>query len=50
VPLGQQFYEKGYTNVFILSGGIETFLESFTHYVDGDNVPVPAKKVVMEKE
>lgn len=50
VPIGQQFFEKGYTNVYILSGGIEKFLEDFTPLVEGDQVPTPQKKAVIEKE
>ena len=32
-------YEKGYDNVYLLSGGIEEFLLSFDHLVEGANVP-----------
>lgn len=32
-------YEKGYDNVFLLSGGIEKFLIEFNHLVEGKNVP-----------
>ena len=37
--------EKGYENVFLLSGGIERFLEDFTELIEGKQVPVPKKKV-----
>jgi hypothetical protein len=33
--------EKGYENTFLLSGGIEQFLEEFTDLVEGTDVPVP---------
>ena len=32
------FFEKGYENIFLLSGGIETFLEEFPHLVEGKSV------------
>lgn len=33
--------EKGYENVFLLSGGIEQFNEEFNHLVEGRDVPKP---------
>ena len=33
--------EKGYENTFLLSGGIEGFLEDHSDLVEGTNVPVP---------
>jgi len=44
----QLFYEKGYENIYLLSGGIEQFLEEFPHLVEGRNVPIP-KRVYQEK-
>jgi predicted sulfurtransferase len=35
--------EKGYDNVFLLSGGIENFNEEFTEMVEGKNVPKPRR-------
>ena len=35
------FVEKGYDNVFLLSGGIEQFNEEFHHLVEGRDVPKP---------
>jgi predicted sulfurtransferase len=35
--------EKGYENVFLLSGGIENFNEEFTEMVEGKNVPKPKR-------
>ena len=32
-------YEKGYDNVFLLSGGIEKFLIDFPNLVEGHNIP-----------
>ncbi len=32
-------YEKGYDNVFLLSGGIEEFLTNHNELVEGKNVP-----------
>jgi len=41
--------EKGYDNVFLLSGGIENFLEDYSDLVEGRNVPVP-KSLIAEQE
>jgi len=35
--------EKGYENVFLLSGGIENFNEEFNEMVEGKNVPKPKR-------
>ena len=32
-------YEKGYDNVFLLSGGIEEFIMSYDELIEGINVP-----------
>ena len=32
-------YEKGYDNVYLLSGGIEEFLFKYDHLVEGSNIP-----------
>ena len=45
----QLFYEKGYENIYLLSGGIENFLEEFPQLVEGRSVPTP-KKVAIEAE
>ena len=45
----QLFYEKGYENIYLLSGGIEQFLEEFPQLVEGRNVPTP-KKAFQEQE
>lgn len=37
--------EKGYENVFLLSGGIEAFLEDHLDLVEGKQVPMPKKKI-----
>ena len=41
--------EKGYENVFLLSGGIDQFNEEFHGLVEGRNVPVPRKQVEEEE-
>ena len=41
--------EKGYDNVFLLSGGIEQFNEEFHNLVEGRNVPKP-RKLIEEEE
>ena len=45
----QLLSEKGYENTYLLSGGIEQFLEDHTEFVEGRNVPIP-KKVIAEEE
>ena len=42
-------YEKGYDNVFLLSGGIEEFLINFENLIEGANVP-DIKKMKDESE
>jgi centrosomal protein CEP41 len=32
-------YEKGYDNVFLLSGGVEEFIQKHANLVEGKNVP-----------
>jgi hypothetical protein len=38
--------EKGYENTFLLSGGIEAFLEDYTDLVEGKQMPTPKKQVL----
>ena len=42
--------EKGFENTYLLSGGLEKFLEEFTELVEGTDVPIPQKKILEEKE
>lgn len=44
MPYGQVFAEKGFENVFLLSGGVESFLETYPECVEGTKVPVLPKK------
>ena len=37
------FFEKGYENVYLLSGGIEQFVEEFSQLCEGKQVPTPKK-------
>jgi centrosomal protein CEP41 len=39
--LALKMVEKGFENTFLLSGGIEKFLEECTDLVEGTNVPIP---------
>lgn len=39
-----QFIEKGYENVYLLSGGIEGFGQEIQEGLEGKNVPLFAKK------
>ena len=43
VPLAKHFFEKGFDNIFLLSGGIEKFLYEFPELVEGKKVPVLPK-------
>jgi hypothetical protein len=42
----QMLSEKGYENTFLLSGGIEAFLEDYTDLVEGKQVPTPKKQIL----
>lgn len=42
--VAQVFFEKGYENVYLLSGGIEQFTEEFHELVEGKSVPTPKKE------
>jgi len=42
--------EKGYDNVFLLSGGIEQFNEEFHHLVEGRDVPKPRSHLLEEEQ
>eukprot|EP00347_Sterkiella_histriomuscorum_P001952 403370035 len=48
--IATKLVEKGFENSFLLSGGIEKFLEEFTDLVEGTDVPVPVKKLKEEKD
>lgn len=43
VLAAQQLYEKGYENTYLLSGGIDQFLEEFPELCEGKAVPKPKK-------
>jgi 3-mercaptopyruvate sulfurtransferase SseA len=43
------FTEKGFENVFLLSGGCEEFLEKFSELCEGRQVPVPKSKIEAEE-
>ena len=42
--------EKGYDNVFLLSGGIDQFNEEFNPMVEGKNVPKPRQQAIEEEQ
>eukprot|EP01017_Pseudomicrothorax_dubius_P012527 TRINITY_DN15242_c0_g1_i1.p1 TRINITY_DN15242_c0_g1~~TRINITY_DN15242_c0_g1_i1.p1 ORF type:complete len:306 (-),score=69.18 TRINITY_DN15242_c0_g1_i1:65-982(-) len=44
IPFAAHLYEKGYENVYLLSGGIEDFLKDYPDLVEGKAVPVIPKK------
>lgn len=45
----QMFTEKGFENLYLLSGGCEGFLESFSHLCEGRQVPIPKSKVAADE-
>ena len=45
----QNFTEKGYDNLYLLSGGCEDFLEKFSDLCEGRQVPIPKSKVAADK-
>ena len=42
--------EKGYDNVFLLSGGCEAFLDDYADLVEGENIPVSKKQLAREAD
>lgn len=38
-PVAKQFHEKGFENTFLVSGGIEQFLQDFPDLVEGKHIP-----------
>ena len=50
VQYAQMLNEKGYENTFLLSGGIEAFLEDSPDLVEGVEVPVPRRAIEEEEE
>lgn len=49
-PQASLMVEKGIENVYLLSGGIEQFLEDFPEHVEGIDVPIPQKTIKAEAE
>lgn len=46
----QALSEKGYDNVFLLSGGCEKFLEEFSELCEGTQIPIPKSRIAAEQE
>eukprot|EP00347_Sterkiella_histriomuscorum_P023420 403334708 len=46
----QLFFEKGYENIYLLSGGCESFLEEFSQLCEGRSVPQPKKSPFEESK
>ena len=42
--MAQVFFEKGYENVYLVSGGIEKFAEDFPYLCEGKVQPVSSGK------
>ena len=47
IPYANNFFQKGYDNVYFLSGGIEEFAKNFPDYLEG---PEKEKYINMKKE
>ena len=47
IPYANNFFQKGYDNVYFLSGGIEEFEKYYPEYLDG---PEKDKYINMKKE
>ena len=43
----QLFFEKGYENVYLLSGGIDQFIEEYNMLCEGKSVPRPKKGKIL---
>ena len=39
IPVASIFYDKGYDNIYLMSGGIEEFVQLHHHLVEGEKVP-----------
>ena len=50
IPIASVLVDKGFENVYLLSGGIEKFLEECNELVEGQNVPEPKSKAIAEKQ
>jgi len=54
IPVARIFYDKGYDNIYLMSGGIEEFVQLHHHLVEGEKVPVlkhnPNKKHKKQKK
>lgn len=45
----QLLFEKGFDNVYLLSGGIEKFFENHRELVEGTHLPEPPKPKVTKR-
>lgn len=45
----QMFTEKGFDNLYLLSGGCEEFLEKFSDLCEGRQVPIPKSKIAADE-
>ena len=50
VQYAQLLSEKGYDNVFLLSGGCEQFLQDYQNLFEGTDIPIPKKQLELEAE
>lgn len=44
IRVANHLFQKGYDNIYLLSGGVEEFTQECSHLVQGDAVPTLAKK------
>lgn len=40
IPLGQLLFEKGFNNIFLLTGGVEDFIKDHRDLVEGKDIPI----------
>jgi len=49
IPHANLMAQKGYENIYLLSGGIEAFLEEYPQFVEGKKIPVLPKQNKKQK-
>lgn len=50
IPVARIFYDKGYDNIYLLSGGIEEFVQLHHDLVEGEKIPVLKHKSKKQKK
>ena len=39
IPVAKMFYDKGYDNIYLMTGGIEEFAHKYHDFVEGEKIP-----------